>query len=309
MFELEKDTPVTTPAAAPKAEQTVTTPSPTAPATQPSVTPPAPTKVAIEGVGEVDVDELKKGYLRQQDYTRKTQELAAERQRMESDKSATPIEERVSNLLADKLGRKPEVEDPYVRLSQIDPEQRPFDYMKAQNEVIRQQAEEQKALRKQTEELNKRFEGVTTKEELGKLSSELSWREQEKAITAVAPEFATNPFVRGQTMALLHPSGRGVPSTILGGAKAEDLSPEVVAQKVVEFFDNEATQRAAAKAAKTEALKNNLPSGAAPRGFTPTPVDEINKHPIGSPERAAALADYNRKNFEAAKARGPGLNI
>lgn len=33
-------------------------------------------KVVIEGVGEVDVDELKKGYLRQSDYTRKTQEIS-----------------------------------------------------------------------------------------------------------------------------------------------------------------------------------------------------------------------------------------
>jgi len=44
---------------------------------EPKVT--IPDKVAIEGIGEVELDELKKGYLRQSDYTRKTQDLAKQR--------------------------------------------------------------------------------------------------------------------------------------------------------------------------------------------------------------------------------------
>lgn len=45
--------------------------------------PTAPEKVTIEGVGEVSFDELKKGYLRQSDYTKKTQELANKRKEAE----------------------------------------------------------------------------------------------------------------------------------------------------------------------------------------------------------------------------------
>ena len=39
----------------------------------------APTTITIEGFGEVPLDELQKGYLRQSDYTKKTQELAQHR--------------------------------------------------------------------------------------------------------------------------------------------------------------------------------------------------------------------------------------
>jgi hypothetical protein len=40
----------------------------------------APTTVKVEGIGDVPIEELTKGYLRQSDYTRKTQELARARQ-------------------------------------------------------------------------------------------------------------------------------------------------------------------------------------------------------------------------------------
>ncbi len=45
--------------------------------------PTTPEKVTIEGVGEVSFDELKKGYLRQSDYTKKTQAVSAQRKEAE----------------------------------------------------------------------------------------------------------------------------------------------------------------------------------------------------------------------------------
>lgn len=42
-----------------------------------------PEKITIDGVGEVTLDELKKGYLRQQDYTKKTQEVARKNKEIE----------------------------------------------------------------------------------------------------------------------------------------------------------------------------------------------------------------------------------
>lgn len=44
---------------------------------EPTVNQPISGKISIEGIGDVDVDELKRGYLRQSDYTRKTQEISA----------------------------------------------------------------------------------------------------------------------------------------------------------------------------------------------------------------------------------------
>lgn len=42
-----------------------------------------PDKVYIDGVGEITVDELRKGYLRNQDYTKKTQEVSKQRKEAE----------------------------------------------------------------------------------------------------------------------------------------------------------------------------------------------------------------------------------
>lgn len=44
--------------------------------TKPDVETPVPEKINIEGIGEVSIDELKNGYLRQSDYTRKTQDVS-----------------------------------------------------------------------------------------------------------------------------------------------------------------------------------------------------------------------------------------
>ena len=39
-------------------------------------------KITIDGIGEVDIEELKKGYLRQNDYTKKTQELSNQKKEL-----------------------------------------------------------------------------------------------------------------------------------------------------------------------------------------------------------------------------------
>ncbi len=57
-------------------------------------------KVEIEGVGEVSLDELKQGYLRQSDYTKKTQELA--KQRKEAEEAIEVYKELQSNPLVTK---------------------------------------------------------------------------------------------------------------------------------------------------------------------------------------------------------------
>lgn len=81
--ETQQSTPETVQTPVVEQPQT-TTPEPTVtkvdePSTQ--TTPPStetlPSKVVINGVGEVDIEELKNGYLRQSDYTRKTQEISA----------------------------------------------------------------------------------------------------------------------------------------------------------------------------------------------------------------------------------------
>lgn len=68
-------------------EQTPTTPpiTPTPTETPPNTPKPTnepnapPDKILIDGVGEITLDELKNGYLRTQDYTKKTQEVARQR--------------------------------------------------------------------------------------------------------------------------------------------------------------------------------------------------------------------------------------
>lgn len=45
--------------------------------------PKLPEKILIDGVGEIDFEELKKGYLRTSDYTKKTQEVARQRKELE----------------------------------------------------------------------------------------------------------------------------------------------------------------------------------------------------------------------------------
>lgn len=67
----------------PKAEETPTpTVAETTPETKPTEVEPEPIKVEIDGK-EVTIDELKNGYLRQSDYTKKTQEVARTRKETE----------------------------------------------------------------------------------------------------------------------------------------------------------------------------------------------------------------------------------
>ena len=312
MFQLgQQDTPTGTPPAAtpqtPPAPSQAPAPAPQAPAT-PSATPPAaapvaPQKMSVDG-REVTFEELARKHeeLRSA-YTRTAQE-AAELKKRQSE--APQIAEQVGTVIAERLGKPaaPVEEDLFGSMAQIDVESQPFVAITTQQKIIQRQAAQLKALAEQTRELNQRMESVSTKEELGRVTGEIAWKETEKAIVAAVPDYNTNPFIRGQTLALLHPSQRDIPSAVLGGARPSEMTPDAVAKKVADMFDAESKARQAETARRDAALANNLPSGTPSRGtYVPPPVDEINKHPVGSPERAAAIAKWNRETFARAQER------
>lgn len=65
-----------------------------------------PTKIVIDGVGEFtpeEIKEFKNGYMRQQDYTRKTQELSEQRKQVQTQQTQTPVD--VNKDLERKLER------------------------------------------------------------------------------------------------------------------------------------------------------------------------------------------------------------
>ncbi|MDD4804810.1 MAG: hypothetical protein PHN69_06625 [Candidatus Pacebacteria bacterium] len=86
----EEATPPTEQTKPPETENTPTNP-PEIPPTEPSKPPEStketkptiPDKIKIDGIGEITVDELKNGYLRTQDYTKKTQEVSRKRKENE----------------------------------------------------------------------------------------------------------------------------------------------------------------------------------------------------------------------------------
>ncbi len=72
-----------------------------------------PDKIIVEGIGEVSLDELKRGYLRTQDYTKKTQELA--KQRKEAEQALQLYEGvRKNPELASEIAKQ-------VQMSELDP--------------------------------------------------------------------------------------------------------------------------------------------------------------------------------------------
>lgn len=73
-------------------------------------TPVVPDKITIDGVGEVSLDELKNGYLRQADYTRKTQEVS---------RKSKEVEQAVA--VYEKLKQNPEVTQQLFQQGQVPP--------------------------------------------------------------------------------------------------------------------------------------------------------------------------------------------
>lgn len=67
-------------AVAPVVDKPIDKPIETTPVVEKPV---VPEKIAIEGIGDVSIDELKNGYLRQSDYTQKTQEVARQRREVQ----------------------------------------------------------------------------------------------------------------------------------------------------------------------------------------------------------------------------------
>lgn len=107
-------------------------------------TPVEDNKIVIDGVGELTLEEIKAGYMRQADYTRKTQELAKQRKELEvlrntgtptptmmqSNHQPTEVEMRIQELeqkLADK-----ELNDEITRLKTAYPD---FDEVKVLTEA------------------------------------------------------------------------------------------------------------------------------------------------------------------------------
>jgi hypothetical protein len=72
--------------------------------------PAVPDKIVIEGIGEVPISELKNGYLRQSDYTQKTQEVA--RQKREVQEAVTFYEQLKANPdLVQQISQNTQVPD------------------------------------------------------------------------------------------------------------------------------------------------------------------------------------------------------
>lgn len=79
---VEDDTPEPTPTDSFEQPESASQPTEEHPSETPTE-PTPPQTIEIEGIGEIPIEELAKGYLRQADYTRKTQELAYNRKRIE----------------------------------------------------------------------------------------------------------------------------------------------------------------------------------------------------------------------------------
>lgn len=72
-----------------------------------------PDEIEIPGVGKVGVDELKNGYLRQSDYTRKTQELAQQRKELQNAVDAYNAVKADPNMAKQLADRGVKALDPY----------------------------------------------------------------------------------------------------------------------------------------------------------------------------------------------------
>lgn len=88
-------TPIVTPQVDPIPTPTPTPVEPKPVEPKPIETPTLPEKITIEGVGEVTLDELRNGYLRQSDYTKKTQEVS--RKAKEVEEAVTVYEQLKAN--------------------------------------------------------------------------------------------------------------------------------------------------------------------------------------------------------------------
>lgn len=102
----------------------------TTPAQPPVVVPAVPEKISIDGIGEVAIDELKKGYMRTADYTRKTQDIAKRSKEVEN---AIALYEQIKQNpeLAEQIKEKtpiPSSLDPATR-KVVELEQKVYDTM------------------------------------------------------------------------------------------------------------------------------------------------------------------------------------
>jgi hypothetical protein len=102
--------------------QTQTTQETTTPSTE-TTTQTTPSKITIDGLGEVTLDELKNGYLRQSDYTKKTQEIAKTKKELEEAEvlyrtvKSNPM---LAQQLAQTTGLPPSVDPATAKVAELE---------------------------------------------------------------------------------------------------------------------------------------------------------------------------------------------
>jgi len=140
-------------------------------------------RVKLDGVEmEVTLDEMKSSYMRQQDYTKKTQAVAEQKRQLQADQEAAKNErlqyqQRVENLVQQQQAQQP-VEPDWDQLYESDP----LEWMK-QKESVRSQKE--RNLELQQEQFRMRQQQEYEQQE--QMKSHLS--EQHQALMDAIPEW------------------------------------------------------------------------------------------------------------------------
>lgn len=145
-------------------------------------------KVAGEEV-EVTLDELYRGYSRQQDYTRKTQELARERQELRSTVEQEQAEARAKRdeygsaleRMHEALKRVEEQEPDWAKLEREEPERYAIEYAKWQrykDNLARVQAEKDKISQQQQEESEHQYREYLEREKGALIEAVPEWQDE-----------------------------------------------------------------------------------------------------------------------------------
>jgi hypothetical protein len=226
-------------------------------------------------VGEL-VDEYSKGSMRQSDYTKKTQALAAEREEWqkkvaEAEKIASQragidsVKEHLAELFAPKKSSPLEDVQAFETAWNEDAVAVIKDALKT-GVVGRGKAD--KEMRLALEELKGRLEQSEAKRDeaiklLNDREMEREARALEEKIRAAVPEYETDQWVNVMTRVLIVDKK---PNDILGGKIGEEMSPIEVARAVAKYADSivesriEQKRKAEADRAKSATLGNRSSS-------------------------------------------------
>lgn len=162
---------------------------------------PQTVKVKIDGEEvEVTLDELKSGYSRTKDYTRKTQELAEQRKSFEAEATAIREERQVYGQLLNQLQQQIQAsqgqEPDWDYLRQTDPIEYSLQWAEWSRGQAKRQAIEQEQQRLQQTQMNELMQ--TQRQRLAK---------EQEALTAVLPDWK-NSEVRQKEKALVIEQGK-----------------------------------------------------------------------------------------------------